>query len=499
MADTGRLAALALLAAGLLLPGLLTGPSLDAAVFVHAAGEVRDGALLYVDVWDHKPPGAILLLASIQWLLPFVDPWLLAWLLSVLVTALAGWVIGRILVAVGVRATAAWLAAGAAVIVMGQYLTALGGGLTEPLATALLAAAALLAIRHGAPAHRLAVGALVATALLVSVPAGAGVLVLAFLAVLRAERRGRAALLVASGMVVPVAVIGAGLSATGALGPAIEAVVGYSAAYRASNAATGGELSAPVASWTLLALLFLLVPALIGTIPSLRGDHTQRWLVIACGAWLAFSLVLFVSQGRFFAHYAIPLAIPLGILGGLGLDRLLARGLPRRPAARLMRLAPLAIAALISAAASTVAGGMEWTSVARQHDRVDAVAAAVRELTDPDDRIWAWGTAPQLYLAADRATATRYAYLYPLVTPGYTTPAMVEATRVHLEADPPALIVDAGSSAPGAPGFLPLLIPRPIASDGRDLDLLDPLRAFVRDRYTELETVDGWVIYRLRP
>ena len=32
-------------------------------------------------------------------------------------TALAGWVIGRILVAVGVRATAAWLAAGAAVIV----------------------------------------------------------------------------------------------------------------------------------------------------------------------------------------------------------------------------------------------------------------------------------------------------------------------------------------------------------------------------------------------
>jgi hypothetical protein len=74
---------------------------------------------------------------------------------------------------------------------------------------------------------------------------------------------------------------------------------------------------------------------------------------------------------------------------------------------------------------------------------------------------------------------------------------MIAATVRDLGTDPPALIVDAGSSAPGAPGFQPLLIPRPIASDGRDLDILDPLRDFVRDRYVELEVVDGWVIYRL--
>ena len=71
-------------------------------------------------------------------------------------------------------------------------------------------------------------------------------------------------------------------------------------------------------------------------------------------------------------------------------------------------------------------------------------------------------------------------------------------TLEALEADPPAFIVDAGSPAPGQPGFQPLLIARPLMSDGRDLDLLDPLRAFVRDRYAEVEIADGWVVYGWR-
>ena len=57
-------AALSLLATGLLLPGLLTGPSLDAAVFLDVATHLRAGDTLYVDAWDHKPPGIYLILAS---------------------------------------------------------------------------------------------------------------------------------------------------------------------------------------------------------------------------------------------------------------------------------------------------------------------------------------------------------------------------------------------------------------------------------------------------
>ena len=65
-------------------------------------------------------------------------------------------------------------------------------------------------------------------------------------------------------------------------------------------------------------------------------------------------------------------------------------------------------------------------------------------------------------------------------------------------------VIEAGRVAPdqqrslrqiGEPGFLPLLIDRPITTDGRDLDLLDPLRAFVADRYERIDTLSGWPIY----
>ena len=46
---------LPVVAAVVLLPGLVIGPSLDASVFVVLGQGLRDGALPYVDLWDHKP------------------------------------------------------------------------------------------------------------------------------------------------------------------------------------------------------------------------------------------------------------------------------------------------------------------------------------------------------------------------------------------------------------------------------------------------------------
>ena len=48
------------LSALVLAPGLLSGPSLDAAVFMQVAERMRDGATLYSGIWDHKPPGIYL-------------------------------------------------------------------------------------------------------------------------------------------------------------------------------------------------------------------------------------------------------------------------------------------------------------------------------------------------------------------------------------------------------------------------------------------------------
>jgi hypothetical protein len=140
---------------------------------------------------------------------------------------------------------------------------------------------------------------------------------------------------------------------------------------------------------------------------------------------------------------------------------------------------------------------MESDPVAADNRRADAVAKLISATSEGDDTIWVWGNKPQIYLAASRRDATPYDYLYPLVTPGYGSAAQIQKTLDSLRTRPPAVIVDAGSAEPGAAGFQPLLIPRPVASDGRDLDLLDPLRSFVREHYRAAATVAGWVVYEL--
>ena len=186
----------------------------------------------------------------------------------------------------------------------------------------------------------------------------------------------------------------------------------------------------------------------------------------------------------------------LGVLAGIGLDgtrepRSGAQS-ARRPILALVMTATL----LVSVVAGVISGAMQIAPVADAHARSEAVADRLQDL--PPGSMLVWGNQPVLYDLADRAPATVYSYLYPLTTPGYSTPDMVGTVARALADHPPAVVVDAGSTAPGQPGFLPLLIDRPVATDGRDLDLLGPLRAFVAGHYRLAATVAGWPIYVLR-
>lgn len=220
-------------------------------------------------------------------------------------------------------------------------------------------------------------------------------------------------------------------------------------------------------------------------------------MVIASLSWIGASLALFVGQGRFYAHYAIPLAVPLGALAGLGLDRVAEslRG-AGGSARRTLILLPLSVTLAVSVLAGILSTAMQMAPVADRSARMQAVAERIEHLHGAT--LLVWGNEPRLYELSGRAPATRYSYLYPLTTPRYSTTADVEEVARRLAADPPAVVVDAGSSAPGQPGFLPLLIGRAITTDGRDLDLLDPLRAFVAEHYELVDTVAGWPIYVLR-
>jgi hypothetical protein len=491
--------ALVMASAAMLAPGLLIGPSLDAAVFSHVGGRLLDGVAPYAGAWDHKPPAIYLASGASHALLGWLGPWVADWLLSLGATVGIGAAVARVLARLGVAGLPRAIAAVGATILAGDYLLALGGGLTEPLATLMLAWALLLALGPQSAARAAGIGALVGLSILTSVQLLAGGLVVLALALfLRpAAARARSAAVMAVGLWLPLAAFAAWLVAIGALPAALDALVAYSAAYRGASAEFGAILAAPVAAWTALASLFLVAPALLGIASLQRIPQPARAVMIAALVSIGASLVLFVVQGRFYAHYAIPLAVPLGILAGVGLHRA-RESLDRARAAttRAVIVGPFIVTLVVSLISSIISGGMQAAPIADESARMQAVAERLRDL--PAGALLVWGNEPRLYDLAGRAPATRYSYLYPLTTPGYSTAAMIDEVARQLAATPPGVVVDAGSPAPGQPGFLPLLVDRPIATDGRDLDLLDPLRTFVADNYDLASTVAGWPIYVLR-
>lgn len=490
---------LVLAAAALLAPGLVVGPSLDAVVFHYIGRAILDGSAPYADVWDHKPPGMYVASAAAQAILGWLGPWTADWLLSVAATAGIGMAIAAILGRLGAGGMARALGAVGAVLLASHYLLALGGGLTEPVATALVATSLAQVLRRPGLAGQAVAGALLGASLLVSpqvVPGAALVMGWAVALQPARSRVASAVLLVVTGGL-PIVATAAWLWAIGSLPAAVDAVITYSAAYRASSAGYGASLATSVAAGTVLLSVFLVAPAAIGCTTLATQSQPRRGVVTVALLWLGASAVLFAFEGHFYAHYAIPLVVPVGVLAGLGFDRVLESvGHARLFAHRLLIVLPLVVALVVSVIAGVPLAVTQIAAVANQSSRARAVAEALDAL--PPGSLFVWGNEPSLYDLTKRAPATAYIYLYPLTTPGYSTPTMIDDVMRDLAANMPEVIVDAGSDAPGDPGFLPLLIPRQILTDGRDLDLLDPIRRFVAEHYRLSATVAGWPVYVLR-
>ncbi|MEP7040306.1 MAG: hypothetical protein ABI864_01905 [Chloroflexota bacterium] len=488
-------AVLFLLAAAMLAPGLVVGPSLDAAVFGHIGGRLLEGVAPYIGTWDHKPPGIYLASAVMQGALGWLGPWTADWVLSLGASVGIGRAVATVLLRLEVTGWSRSLAAIGATVLASQYLLALGGGLTEPLATVLVASAFVLSVGPMTTRRLASIGVLAGLSALVSFQLVPGSIAILAFAILQRPAGGRigAAGVVAFAFVAPLLIAATWLWIIGALPAAVDAILVYSGAYRASSGDYGGTLGAPVAAWTVLASVFLAAPALFGAAAAAWTGGVRRAVGIALVLWICVSLVLFVVQGRFYAHYAIPLAVPLGVLAGLGLERVRSSR-PSVQSARRPLLGPVFIGTLlVSVAAGIISGAMQIAPVSDAHARNQAVAGNLRGLRPGSMLVW--GNQPVLYDLAARDPATVYTYLYPLTTPGYSTSAMIEAAARQIAQHPPAVVVDAGSNGPGQPGFLPLLIARPIATEGRDLDLLEPLRTFVAAHYDLAATVAGWPIY----
>ena len=486
---------LLLVTAGSLWPGLAAGPSLDAAVFLLVGQRLAAGDALYVEIWDHKMPG-IHTIDALAAAMPWPDPWQVVWALSVLATALTALFVYLTL---RLRADRV-IALGASVacaIGLSAYPISLGGGMSESFAVLPAAAARGVAGTGIVVVRRAAIaGLLGGLAVVVSIQLLPALPALLLLVTLRQRRWDCGLAFVAGGASILLAMIII-LVVAGTLAGFVDAVISYSAAYRATLADAANRDSAASIFASLAVLGFLWVPAMVGFVVMLLRRGARQSLEWASVTWLLMATLAALLQGRYYTHYAIVVVLPLIVLAAAGasaLGRHLSRTLAWRAGVAVVYAAVMMVA--VTAARNGTDPYVAAQAVERH--RIEVVGHQLRAVAGADGRLFVWGDAPGVYSASGLAPALPYVYLSPLLTPGYATPELIEALAAELAAHPPLLVLDAGSSDIGQPGKPPLFKARQvIADDGRTLDILEPLRVALVSRYVLDGVIEGWPVYRL--
>jgi hypothetical protein len=466
------------IAAGLLLPGLISGPSDDAATFTLAGKLILSSEAPYADIWDHKPPGAALFAAAAQILLPFLAAWPSVWVASLVSVAAAAWLTGS-LVASEDGPSARPAARLMAIVALAAFPISAGGGLSEPIAALPAVAALLLGARSTTLGPAVASGSLASLACLSSVQA-IPVIPAALVAVWLGSNRSRVAIVAwVVGLALPALAVTTWLAAIGALPSAVDAVIAYNLVYvRLPTVISDLQLILQLMALAALALLFLPPAARALVLLRRRAMGSSRQVLLV---WGAGTLAMLALQGRPFAQYEAAGLPAIAALAGVGV------GMASRRQLRVFRIG-WAVAAALGIAATVL-------ELPRDTSHATAAAAAVRSAAEPSGTLFVWGVQPQLYLTSEMTPANRYVYGYPITTPGYWSAAKTRDLVAELRAHPPDVIVDA-SSPEGSAGFVPLLRPHPVLVDrGRDLDTVDPLREFVTSRYRTGQTIGGYIIY----
>jgi hypothetical protein len=325
------------------------------------------------------------------------------------------------------------------------------------------------------------VGVLVSVAILVSMqllPLGLALLPLA-------RRRLGVSAYFAGGSVI-LSIVGVWLAIGGALPAAIDAVVVYNRAYVANHTwlQPSNLQSATVTLLFTLGLWALGLARLAGMLRRRSGSDIEvisaLWLV----GWVAYVAV----QQNFFPHYVIAVVPPLAVMAGGGLATMV--DLPSRSGRRLVTASGAVAVAISIFMTILVEPGPS------PYPQPPAMAQEIKGQTSDTATLFVWGNEPYTYLLADRTFASKYIYLFPLTSPGYTTPDMVADVLTAWRIEPPEVVVDASVNPRGVQAH-PLL--QPWAFDGSPPpDHLDPLRTFVRERYEEVARIGDWRLYMIK-
>ena len=200
--------------------------------------------------------------------------------------------------------------------------------------------------------------------------------------------------------------------------------------------------------------------------------------------WLATGCVAVGAGLRFYGHYWMQLLPPLTLLAAPVLATV---------GARLRRVS----AATLALGAATAWALLFVPEAFRDRPSAAPVAQYIREHTSPSDRVFVWGTFPELSVESDRPVAGRLVHS-DFVTgrsggrddPSETLPTVldrpVEMMMSDLAADPPEIVVDTSGVSSLGYGNYPLSV-------------LPRLDRFVQKHYVVETSIGGFTIYRLDP
>jgi hypothetical protein len=504
LGTTSGFGLIALTATALLSMGLVVGPDIDAGIFSAFGSALVHGAVPYVQIWDHKPPLTFLIYGLGQVVLPWLGQWPASWLTSVGVCVVAALLV-RSMVERAYGANAGLPAALVAVSVLASPILTEGAVQTEQVGTLFATAALLSAAGADRRRNDVIVGIALALAALSSLqlaPAGLAILGVRIAAPGRRSRIG-VAIATFAGAVFVLASVAAWLTAVGALGAAIDANVTYLVQYARLNAVTTPGY-VPIRVLTdLLALLVGIVPLTLTSGVAIMQRRLSRHLTsprarvqAAAWVWLGLTPVFLAIQGRWEPHYLLPLGVPLALVSVPGLAHLRrVRSTARTKLVRALVIALMAGSVAMAMALAT----LTMAAYPASKDLAHLAASWIDGHTTSGQTVLVWGFTPQVYALADRQPAGPDLYLARLTTPGYSTPAMVASYLDGLRKAPPTVIVDTSYAGPGQAAEIPLLRAHPVqVADGRNLDLMAPVRAWVAREYTEAATIGPWTVYEQR-
>ncbi|HXG12314.1 MAG TPA: glycosyltransferase family 39 protein [Gemmataceae bacterium] len=280
-----------------------------------------------------------------------------------------------------------------------------------------------------------------------------------------------------------VGVVAAYFVAVDAGGPFYEATVRYGLAY----ATTFPLSSYPTTFWQSFRGILessgpIYLAALIGLGlgfargDSLWGPGTRRATLILAG-WLLASALGVSSGGYFSPHYFIQLIPALALLAGLGFSALAL--LPLRPSLR--RALPFAAGglALLYGVVSAPWYYLVGTPEEKCHQLYSydpfaesvGIGRFIAENSGPDATVFILGSEPQILYYAERKSASRFIFAYPLTIPTPLTGRLQHEAIEDLHRNEPEFIITV---------FAPTSM---MLRDGTPTDLVDEVRTLLKQSY----------------